>query len=67
MEYVTEKTKTKAGVRTWPTNDDVSKCFQTIIKELEAPKTEKMVDGYASLPISGGRLGSLIILEYAIL
>ncbi len=28
-------------------NDDVAKCFQTIIEDHEAPKVEKMVDGYS--------------------
>ena len=28
-------------------NDEVAKCFQTIIEEREASKVEKMVDGYS--------------------
>ena len=47
MKYVIEKTKTNAGTRVLPMNDDVAKCFQTIIEEREAPKVEKMVDGYS--------------------
>ena len=47
MKYVIEKTKTNAGTRVLPMNDDVAKCFQTIIEEREAPKIEKMVDGYS--------------------
>ena len=47
MKYVIEKTKTNAGTRILPMNDDVAKCFQTIIEEREAPKVEKMVDGYS--------------------
>ncbi len=47
MKYVIEKTKTNAGTRVLPMNDDVTRCFQTIIEEREAPKVEKMVDGYS--------------------
>ena len=47
MKYVIEKTKTNAGTRVLPMNDDVAKCFQTIIEEREVPKVEKMVDGYS--------------------
>lgn len=47
MKYVIEKTKTNAGTRVLPMNDDVAKCFQTIIEEREALKVEKMVDGYS--------------------
>ncbi len=47
MKYVIEKTKTNAGTRVLPMNDDVAKCFQTIIEEREAPKVEKMVVGYS--------------------
>lgn len=47
MKYVIEKTKTNAGTRVLPMNDDVAKCFQTIIEEREAPKVEKMVDEYS--------------------
>ena len=36
-----------AGTRILPMNDDVAKCFQTIIEERKAPKVEKMVDGYS--------------------
>ncbi len=47
MKYVIEKTKTNAGTRVLPMNDDVATCFQTIIEEREVPKVEKMVDGYS--------------------
>ena len=47
MRYVIEKTKTNAGTRVLPMNDEVAKCFQTIIEEREAPKIEKMIDGYS--------------------
>ena len=47
MKYVIEKTKTNAGTRVLPMNDDVAMCFQVIIEEREAPKVEKMVDGYS--------------------
>ena len=36
-----------AGTRILPMNDEVAKCFQTIIEERKAPKVEKMVDGYS--------------------
>ncbi|MCR5565643.1 MAG: site-specific integrase [Clostridiales bacterium] len=47
MKYVIEKTKTNAGTRVLPMNDEVAKCFQTIIEEREAPKVEKIIDGYS--------------------
>ncbi len=47
MKYVIEKTKTNAGTRKIPMSDDVCDCFRTIIEEREAPKVEKMVDGYS--------------------
>ena len=36
-----------AGTRILPMNDEVAKCFKTIIEERKAPKVEKMVDGYS--------------------
>ena len=47
LEYLLFYNKTNAGTRVLPMNDDVAKCFQTIIEEREAPKVEKMVDGYS--------------------
>lgn len=47
MSVMIEKTKTNAGTRVLPMNDEVAKCFQTIIEEQEAPKIEKMIDGYS--------------------
>lgn len=47
MKYVIEKTKTNAGTRTLPMNENVAECFRAIIEEREAPKVEKMVDGYS--------------------
>ena len=46
MKYVIEKTKTHAGTRKLPMNDEVCECFRRILKYREAPKTEKIIDGY---------------------
>lgn len=41
-----EKTKTGAGTRTIPLNDDVYECFKKIIEKRKKTKVEKMIDGY---------------------
>ena len=45
MEYITEETKTDAGVRQIPMTDDVYDCFQRIIANRKKPKVEPMIDG----------------------
>ena len=46
MRLVIESTKTNAGTRKPPMSEDVFRCFQTIIEEQEAPRYERVVDGY---------------------
>ncbi|MCR5810802.1 MAG: site-specific integrase [Lachnospiraceae bacterium] len=46
MEYVIEDTKTNAGTRKLPMTEEVFRCFQGIIEDREAPRFERMVDGY---------------------
>lgn len=46
MKLIVESTKTNAGTRKIPMTEDVARCFQAIIEDREAPKHEKMVDGY---------------------
>ena len=46
MKYVIEKTKTNAGSRKLPMNDDVTECFRRILKAREAPEVEKIIDGH---------------------
>ena len=46
MEYEITSTKTNAGTRKIPMTDDVYECFQSILDQRGAPRTEKMVDGY---------------------
>ena len=41
-----EKTKTNAGTRKLPMNDEVCECFRRILKERGKSKFEKSVDGY---------------------
>lgn len=47
MVYVIEKTKTTAGTRKIPMDDDVKNAFKRIIENRKTPKIEPMVDGYA--------------------
>ena len=47
MRYVIETPKTDSGKRRIPITDDVARCFQAIIEDREAPKFEKIVDGYS--------------------
>lgn len=46
MRYIVVETKTDAGKRKIPITDDVAAMFQAIIEDREAPKTEKVIDGY---------------------
>lgn len=46
MKYIIESPKTSAGKRKIPITEDVARCFQAIIEDREAPKTEKLVCGY---------------------
>ena len=46
MEYHVESTKTNAGTRKIPMTEEVYRCFQAILEDREAPRFEKMVDGY---------------------
>ena len=46
MRLVIESTKTKAGTRKLPMSEDVFRCFQAIIEDREAPRYERVVDGY---------------------
>lgn len=41
-----EETKTDAGKRTLPINDDVCEAFRRVIANRKAPKVEAIVDGY---------------------
>ena len=47
MKYVIEKTKTNAGTRKLPMNDEVTECFRRILKSREAPEVEKIIDGHS--------------------
>ena len=46
MRLVIESMKTNAGTRKLPMSEDVFRCFQTIIEDREAPRYERVVDGY---------------------
>ena len=46
MKYYVESTKTIAGTRKIPMTEEVFRCFQAILEDREAPKYEKMIDGY---------------------
>ena len=47
MRYIIETTKTEAGKRRIPITEDVAMMFQAIIEDREAPKKEKIIDGYS--------------------
>lgn len=47
MRYIVETTKTEAGKRKIPIAEDVAMMFQAIIEDREAPKEEKIIDGYS--------------------
>ena len=49
MRLVIESTKTNAGTRKLPMSEDVFRCFQAIIEDREAPRYERVVDGYTGL------------------
>ena len=42
-----KKTKTSAGTRKLPITQDVANMFRAIIEDREAPKYEKIIDGYS--------------------
>ncbi len=44
-KYAILETKTAAGKRILPINDDVADCFRTIFKNRKNPKVEPMIDG----------------------
>ena len=46
MEYYVESTKTHSGTRKLPMTEEVFRCFQAILEDREAPKFEKMINGY---------------------
>ena len=46
MRLVIESTKSNAGTRKLPMSEDVFRCFQAIIEDREAPRYERVVDGY---------------------
>ena len=46
MRYYVESTKTDAGKRKLPINEDVARCFAAIIEDREVPDVEKLIDGY---------------------
>lgn len=47
MQYIIQTTKTNAGTRILPITDEVAYMFRCIIEDREAPKVEKMIDGYS--------------------
>lgn len=47
MEYIIQATKTDAGTRVLPMDDEVYECFKRIISKRVAPKVEPIIDGYS--------------------
>ena len=47
MRYIIDSTKTSAGTRKLPITQDVANMFRAIIEDREAPKYEKIIDGYS--------------------
>lgn len=47
MEYIIQATKTDAGTRVLPMDDEVYECFRRIISKRAAPKVEPIIDGYS--------------------
>lgn len=47
MKYIIDSTKTSAGTRKLPITQDVANMFRAIIEDCEAPKYEKIIDGYS--------------------
>lgn len=45
MQYVIEDTKTNAGTRVIPMQEEVFECFKRIISNRKRPKVEPMIDG----------------------
>ena len=46
IKYI-ESTKTTAGTRVLPMEDEVYKCFKRVIEKRKAPATEPVIDGYS--------------------
>ncbi len=46
MQYIIQDTKTAAGTRVIPMDEEVYQCFKRIIANRKAPKVEPIVDGY---------------------
>ena len=44
--YIEDSTKTRAGSRILPMEDDVYECFKRIIENRKEPKIEPVIDGY---------------------
>ena len=55
MRLVIESTKTNAGTRKLPMSEDVFRCFQAIIEDREAPRYERVVDGYTGFVYERGQ------------
>ena len=53
MKYIAQPTKTDAGTRKIPMSEGVFRCFQAIIEDREAPKVEKIIDGYSGFLFYG--------------
>ena len=47
MRYIIDSTKTSAGTRKLPITQDVANMLRAIIEDREAPKYEKIIDGYS--------------------
>lgn len=47
MEYIIQDTKTNAGTRILPMDNEVYECFKRIIKNRRTPKVEPIIDGYS--------------------
>ena len=47
MRCIIDSTKTSAGTRKLPITQDVANMFRAIIEDREAPKYEKIIDGYS--------------------
>ena len=47
MQYIIQETKTNAGTRVLPMDNEVYECFKRIISNRKAPKIEPMVEGYS--------------------
>lgn len=47
MKYIIQETKTNAGTRVLPMDNEVYECFKRIIANRKAPKIEPMVEGHS--------------------